>query len=262
MSEEKSLPPTKRKLKKARQEGKTLKSQLVTQTIAALGALSIALLLAKFSWVRSIHLVEYISWHAFSEPLLFARRLFSEVLFVVLGALVGGALLSVLVDGLQVGFSFQPLVLKPRSSRLSLTAGWKRIFEGIKGAWQPLLRCVVFCVTLAFFYSVVLERVVSSAFAPLSRSLEVILINIFSLFGMCAGLFLLFSGIEFIVNRKKYLKELSMSHQEYRREMKDDEGDPHIRSFRKSLHESILHEDLVRRVKSSKVIIVKKRNKF
>jgi type III secretion protein U len=49
-----------------------------------------------------------------------------------------------------------------------------------------------------------------------------------------------------------------MSLDEARRELKDDEGDPMLRSQRKAMHESLLMQDMVQRVRRSKVLVVER----
>ena len=258
MSADKSIPPTKKKIEKARKEGKVLKSQLLTQTIAISATLTSFVILAEISWVRTNSLVEYTLKTEIQELQVLVILLIREFLFIVCGALGCGVLASILADGFQVGFSFQPSILKPRSSRLSIVSGGKRILEGFKGAWQPLLRCVILCVALVMFFYVVLVRVINSAFGFYYNILKVLANNIWLLFVICTLVYLVLCAIEYLVNYRKYYRELSMSHQEYRREVKDDEGDPLIKSYRKSIQEEIMHQDFVARVKKSKVIVFKK----
>jgi len=51
-------------------------------------------------------------------------------------------------------------------------------------------------------------------------------------------------------------KKTMMSDQEVRQEYKDDSVDPHIKGERRSLHQAILQEELVRAVRRSSVIVV------
>lgn len=68
--------------------------------------------------------------------------------------------------------------------------------------------------------------------------------------------FLIGAFIEYIIKKKRHLAELSMSRDDLKREMKEDEGDPQIKSKRRFLHESILMQKIEEKVKNSKVIIV------
>ena len=75
---------------------------------------------------------------------------------------------------------------------------------------------------------------------------------------LCALVF--FMGvIEYIVRRKKYFSELSMSFDELRQEMREEEGDPHIKVAQQQLHQALAYEELVARVRASKVLIVERR---
>jgi type III secretion protein U len=62
--------------------------------------------------------------------------------------------------------------------------------------------------------------------------------------------------LDLFLKRREYLTELSMSHDEMRRESKDEEGDPLVKSMRRSLHEQLLMQDLVKRVRKARVVVV------
>jgi flagellar biosynthesis protein FlhB len=55
--------------------------------------------------------------------------------------------------------------------------------------------------------------------------------------------------------KRRFKREQGMTHQEMKEEMKEDYGDPHVRSERRSLQEALLLETLPQRVKQSRVII-------
>jgi len=75
-----------------------------------------------------------------------------------------------------------------------------------------------------------------------------------------AAVLLVFGAIDFLLQRRKFYRELSMSLDDLRREHKDEEGDPHIRSARKHMHQTLSNEDITARVRRSKVIVVEARD--
>ena len=76
-----------------------------------------------------------------------------------------------------------------------------------------------------------------------------------------AAVVLILWGIaDFGLKRRVFYRELSMSYDELKREVRDQEGDPHLKSARFAEHQSFLQQDLVARVRKSKVIIVERNN--
>jgi flagellar biosynthetic protein FlhB len=55
------------------------------------------------------------------------------------------------------------------------------------------------------------------------------------------------------------MKQHRMSLQEVKEEYKESEGDPHLRAARKHEHQALAMADVERRVKNSKVLVIRKR---
>jgi flagellar biosynthesis protein FlhB len=70
-----------------------------------------------------------------------------------------------------------------------------------------------------------------------------------------AGIGLLFSILEFGVARAQWLKKLRMSFDEFKREMKEQDGDPLARGRRKSMHRALIRGSL-KRVKDAAFVVV------
>ncbi len=63
-----------------------------------------------------------------------------------------------------------------------------------------------------------------------------------------------FGAMEFVAARRSWLKRLRMSHDEYRRDLKEQDGDPQVRGRRRALHRSLSRGD-IRRVKDAAFVI-------
>jgi len=57
---------------------------------------------------------------------------------------------------------------------------------------------------------------------------------------------LLFAGVDYALARKKWLKDLKMTHDELKRDTKENDGDPQTRARRKSLHRQLVRGSLTR----------------
>lgn len=67
------------------------------------------------------------------------------------------------------------------------------------------------------------------------------------------------SGLDYWVRRRAFMRSVSMSAEELKQELKQDEGDPALKSYRRSLHEALALQDLARRIRTTRVIIVERR---
>jgi flagellar biosynthetic protein FlhB len=75
--------------------------------------------------------------------------------------------------------------------------------------------------------------------------------------GLQVGLvFLLFGAGDFLLQRFFHLRELRMTKQEVRQELKESEGDPLIKGARRHLHLEIATRNMVAAVKSANVVVV------
>ena len=63
-----------------------------------------------------------------------------------------------------------------------------------------------------------------------------------------------FAGVDYALARKKWLKELKMTHDELKRDTKENDGDPQTRSRRKSLHRRLVRGSLTRVREASFVV--------
>jgi type III secretion protein U len=82
--------------------------------------------------------------------------------------------------------------------------------------------------------------------------------SILFLFAAAVLLLLAFGVFEWLLNKRNLMRELSMSVDEVRREYREDEGDPILKYTRRAMHESLALQDLERRVRQARVIVVER----
>lgn len=71
-----------------------------------------------------------------------------------------------------------------------------------------------------------------------------------------AGAFTLIAALDYLYQRYKWLNEHKMSIEEVKREYKESEGDPMVKSQRKQLHRELLNQNAVDNVRRAKVLVV------
>ncbi|MCB0335663.1 MAG: EscU/YscU/HrcU family type III secretion system export apparatus switch protein [Bdellovibrionales bacterium] len=256
MAEKKAFEASKRKLDKARKEGNILKSQILTQAPGLLMGVPLAVCALKLVWVEKQKLIK----SCFINSSLLPERCAVEMLTVTAGVVAGilfvTALCGVAMELAQVGWCVEFSLLAPKSERLNPAAGVKRIGSGIKNIWKILtqylfLSLVLLCALVKIYKDTVMGLLLGVQVGTTSSS-----IIGFSLVGGVA--FVVVGIFDFVLKRKDYRVQLSMSHDEVMREYKDMEGDPAQQSMRRQLHEEVLSQDMIENIKRAKVIVVER----
>lgn len=240
-SEEKKLPASQRKLRKAREKG-----QVVTSREAVLSLTGIAGLLYLYAVREGIAEKLMALWEleidegdrGFATALQDKLGILTELAMLVVvpffGLVIGvGILAGMIVTGGPV-FSTQPLA--PDFDRINPASGFKRIFslKALLGFLMHLLRLAL----LAGVLGLVLvgawgAMIVSPACgfgcvtATLSATLLPLTVGAVAVMGSMAA-------FDYLVQRRNFMEDQKMTQTEFKREMKDMTGDPHLRGQMRS----------------------------
>lgn len=257
MAEEKSFAPSERKLRKAREEGKVLKSSIVTQVAVILGITAGLAAATSYKLPGFQDLIAFALTQGFTSPTHCLKLFIMEFGVIVTVSLGCGAVAGVAAELCQVGFNPEMGLLAPKSDRLDPVAGARRLFSGFKDLGILLVKAVI--ISIVAYYAVV-PLVTQAPFAISHLTPQVwggqMLVRVG--WQIACGLVCI-AALDYFVAYRRFYKEMSMSHQELKEEYKEDDGDPHLKHARKSMHHELLFEDMVARVKRAKVIVVKTR---
>ena len=258
MAGTKSLPPTPKRVERARAEGRVVKSPFLTQVLVVFSSLLGLIGGVRLTWVKNQILLEYCLVSGVANPWLCAQVASAFVLKIVGTCLIVGILMAVMVEGAQVGFRVDFRPLSPQLSRLDFGTGIKRIWQGGLAGLSTLLKLLLIVTGLILVLPGVLNRILALRGLEKWEQLRLLLREEYSLF--CGVFFALIgcAGIDYLRVRRKFRKELGMSHEELRREMREDEGDPIFRSMRRAKHEALVMSELVTQVRRAKVIVVER----
>jgi len=258
MAEEKQFQASDKKLRKAREEGDLPKSSVLTQFLVILGGCSTVGYLLQGIWERIPFLVQYCLIEGFKEPLRATWLLGIEGLKIVGTVFLGIFVSALIAEVSQVGFMWRPQLGLPKLERLNPVSGFGKLFGGFKNLLTLVLKAGIIISLAAWTLSetfglggAVLNNI-DGAIDQSSRVLSSLLKNALVVFG-------LFAAFDFIQTRRKYRIKHSMSVDELRREHKEEDGNPELKGQRKHLHRAMIMQDLVTRVKKSKMIVVSKR---
>lgn len=262
MADEKTEEPTEQKLEKAREEGNFPKSQEFASAIVFGFVLMTCLFGGNFFYDRLQVLIRI--------GLDFdANRLSHEALLVKAGIVYSSAVwllmpiaLVSVVAGLigmlaQIGFhvSFKPI--EPKFENLDPVKGFKKIFsmKSLLELAQMLVRGIVIGAVGWWLIKSALGLFSGAAYQTLpviGQTAWHLIMRLLQFAGLC---FFLMSGVDYAIQRWQYIKGQRMSKDEVKREYKESEGDPLIKSARMQIARENAHSGPSPGLEHAKVIL-------
>lgn len=251
--EDKGFKPSHKKLRRAREQGQVIRSPHISQSFGLLTSAIVLPWWLHSVWLDNQMLLNFIYTSA-GRDLLVALRLAAPIVVesVVVGILPG-ALVSIAIELLLVRWHFSLGLVSPKFERLNPISGVKSLIKGLSKVWLTIFKISLLSLVLSIIILSDLRARGADLFSGTWPHVD--FGTQAALLLSAAGIFLIFGLFEYLLNYRKFMREHSMSLDELRREQREEDGDPHLRSLRKSMHLELLH-DLARQVRKSRVVIV------
>jgi flagellar biosynthesis protein FlhB len=259
---DKTEKPTPKRLREARKEGQVARSQdvgawsallaatvLVPHVGASVAQVATKLLLSAAAAIRDPDPQQAMA--------LFATGLRdgAAALVPMFGATV---LIAVAAAGAQGGLHPATKKLKPQTAHLNVLKGLKRLF-GLMTVWEGV-KVLVKTGALGLVLYVVVRRVaptlVSQGDTPLASTLATTGSSVLTLVRLSVAVGLVMAVADYLVQRRKIGKQLRMSKHDVQQEMKQSEGDPHVRGHRRSLQMAMTRNRMMADLASADVVLV------
>ncbi len=262
-AQQKTEPPSPRKLREARKKGQVAKSRDLSAALILLAAL-LAMALMKDSVILSMQrlLLEYfssgmaVSIQAEYLPYqiidflarcgLILAPLFLVIMIIALGANV-----------VQVGVLFAPQALQPKLERLNPVEGFKRIFSmrSLFELAKNILKVIVVAAAVYFVVKAKLPELLLIYFKTPSQLLDLIAVSMLIAAFAGGGAFLVVSFFDLLFQRYEFMKNMRMTKQEVKDEYKQTEGDPLVKSWLRRRQREIIMNAIRREVPQATVVI-------
>lgn len=176
---------------------------------------------------------------------------------VLLPILLACFLAGTIVSLLQSRFRLATEAVKIDFTKLNPIAGLKKIFSlnSLKELIKAVLYLVVFAVSAVVFFYLwrhdifMLYRTVIDGMIHQWANLSTTFIIVF------LAVALLIIIVDMITEFFLFIKNLKMEKQEVKKEYKDNEGDPHIKSARRGMHQELLSEEVKSNVRNSTFVM-------
>ena len=263
-SQDKNLPPTERRLEKARKDGQVAHSQHLSHFAVLAGGAFAVFGLIHLAVDRLLAMLQgQLRFDAknLAEPALMAQQamelsysglLVSLPFGLLVMALSVGASLS--VTGLLI--SFKPLT--PDLSKLNPLSGMGRIFSRAKAVEVAQLSIIiaVLAVVIVIYVNTHLEEMAALALQADQPALKAASHWMISGLGMMLLVIAVVAAIDVPVQITLHKSQLKMSEQEVREEHKESEGNPETKNRRRALQREIAQRQSILQVPKADFIVV------
>jgi flagellar biosynthesis protein FlhB len=261
-SEERTEKATPRKIKKARREGQVGNSPEVGQWFGMLAATW--LLPGVFTGLMdaATGAVVQAGWIIrdpdIGNALQVGQTAAMDTLKAFIPLAIVIAIVGVLGVGVQGGIFFSFKLLMPQAKKINPLSGFKRMF-GPQGAWQAvkmLLKSTALAIVIFLSIKSLIPTVYGSGSLPLSEVVRVAVGTAMNVLRFAALAGLVLSIADFAVVRRRNNKQLKMTKYELKQEMKQSEGDPHIKGQRRSRAMAMSRSRMAQAVPTADVVLV------
>ncbi len=267
MSEDKSRKteqPTPKKLRESRRKGQVAKGKEIVPALMLVAAL----VYMWFSWERFLGTAASL---VIPGPDVFTREFtpaFGELLYrsFVMGLLeltlpfvLFLVVVAILGHIIQFGFVFAVDPIIPRLEKLNPAENAKKIFS-IKSLVETSLSLIKIII-IGFIIVLIINDGISELVGDLSGCnkfcfVAVLEEMVFKLFLYVVPLLMVLSVIDYIFQKYQFKEEQKMTKEELKRDMKETEGDPLVKGYRRGLQREIGAEDIALRVRKARVIVM------
>ncbi|MGH1576801.1 EscU/YscU/HrcU family type III secretion system export apparatus switch protein [Planktotalea sp.] len=263
-SAEKSHEPTQKKLDDARKKGEVARSNDLNVALSYFG---VWIFVGTFAATQSNDLAASLQMalntaFAMDSPLNFSAGYFAPFLldagrFVAMFAALPASLIVLALIG-QKALLFTPSKLQPKLSRISILKNAKNKFgrSGLFEFAKSFVKLMVYSMCLAIFLRANLDVIVGSPAGSDRNALLVLFDLLKSFLGLAVLIALIIAAIDFGWQVYEHQRKNRMSHKELRDEMKDSEGDPHLKQARRGRAQEVAMNQMMSDVPFAEVVIV------
>jgi flagellar biosynthetic protein FlhB len=260
--QEKTEEPTDKKIEDSRKEGNVPKSQDISGVFSLFFAILAILMLFGFMSDRIFHLTRYLfdlqGMVLTQESMIdIAMTIMFEFLLVVLPLAIVVALSGIIGGVAQFGFLFTTKPLVPDFKKLDPIKGLanlisvKKLIEGAKITFKAL--ATMGTGFIFFFYFI--QELPTVALFPLIDQLDWVKDKVIIIALVMLLVLAVFAIIDLVIVRKQYFDKLKMSKQEIKDEMKNMEGDPHIKGKIRQIQMEAARKRMMSEVPNADVVI-------
>lgn len=258
---DKTEKPTPKRIRDARKEGNVSKSRDLTATVLTLGWLVAGWLLMGFMYARMKELFEQALAAIrlpFQQALMETAAIaFQTLLWLSLPFLAMALMLGIAVEFLQVGPIASMKKVTPSLEKMNPVEGIKKMFslDNLVELIKSILKSVALIgIGMYVLWKMMPDLVLLPYGAPAQIGSAVwhALVRIAT---WTIVVFFFISALDVWYQKFSYLKQLRMSRRDIKQEVKENEGDPYIKSRRRQLHQEWAQQNMLSAVRGANVVV-------
>jgi flagellar biosynthetic protein FlhB len=261
---ERTEEATPRRRELARREGNVPRSQELSGALMLLAAVGVTAAavwpaLRRFAAVLEAALGAEAHGHPLDplSAIAAARHVGAAAAQVALPVLAAMFVAAALSQVLQVGWVFAPKLLAPRMSKLGPAAGLKRIF-GTTGLVKATIDTVKVALVLAVAALTVWQyrtRIVGLVWLEPLQSVARAGWMLLDLSLRAAAVLLVLGWVDFLYQRFRHARDLRMTRQQVKDELRESEGDPGVKARRMRMQQQIALQRISAAVPRADVVV-------
>jgi flagellar biosynthetic protein FlhB len=241
--QEKSEEPTQTRLRKAREEGNVARSAELSSVVLMVGTLILLYVFGASVFIQADSMI--VRFYGQTDLVMKESDFVLEALnqarqsgmAMLLPITAGLFLVAFAANVAQTGLGFSSKVLEAKLNRISPAQGFKRIFstKGVFELFKGIAKIGITAIVIYYTLSPQMGQITQLMIMPIYDSLGFsgdLLLRLTA--SMLAALFIL-SVIDAAYTRYQHRKDLRMTKQEVKDEMKDSDGDPRLKGQRRAL---------------------------
>jgi flagellar biosynthesis protein FlhB len=158
----------------------------------------------------------------------------------------------------QVGFKMSLKALAPKGSKFNIVTGIKRVFfspTSFVEVLKSLLKLAVISGTVYYVMNDFFHESTNLIEISVSEITSFMIKAVFQLTWKIAIIYALFAAIDFIYQKYSFKKQMMMTKQEVKEEIRQTEGDPFIKSRIRKIQHSISRSRMMQEVAKADVVI-------
>jgi flagellar biosynthesis protein FlhB len=261
--------PTDRKKRKSREDGKVAKSADLAQAVTMLTALLTFAFIGKSLVALLGEMMQYY-FSQIGQGLLYDEQnsinpglgaAFFSYYFRAVGIFFAMTFLAAFFSmALQVGFVYSPKAIKPDFKKIApdFIKYFNKTFlsiEAIYNLGKSLFKVSVIGSVGYFTIISSIEQLSTGPYSTMVQVIEFILGRIFIMVLIVAVFMLAFAIIDFLFQRHQHNEGIKMTKQEIKDEMKEDSGNPHVKSLMRQRMMELMRSSMIQNVPKADVII-------
>lgn len=260
---DKTEEPTEHKLQEARKKGQVMKSQEVISTTLLAAITGTMIGCGSFMLGKIRDLAQYI-WSLVPVYDMGSRDLFWDILYIMSNImmalaplLVVGFITAIVVNVAQVKFIFSTETLKPSLSKINPIEGFKRIFS-MKSLMELVKQLAKLGIVGFICYKVVsqcLPELISAPMQSLLITLGLVGTTVKSLVMKVLIGMIAIAAVDYVFQKKQFMKQMRMSMQEIKDEYKDTEGNPQIKGKMRQLMRQGAQGNMMKEVPNASAVV-------